>query len=280
MCGKLNTTSYCWAVLLAVLLSSGVAAALQWDNSVDMDEEFRLLWNIKGSEVTFEVQVATLGYVGIGFSANGAMDNADMAIGWVDQGQAYFQVGAEGEEELIYLTSSFYGNEGAKEIIRLQWWQLARQLVVPLRVNLWAQSQSLSVCRLSIKMQQETKRVVTDWSGFSSRGVASIGGKYLDYKFEWIVSNFFTLNINSLFTIPVYWPLTMGGGRPVVQLPSSSWWEVKRNRINNDIVKHKLFIGRRKKFLNYHKEPILIHHSIWRIWWRTGLFFAHSSLLN
>lgn len=90
MCGKIN-------VLMAVLLLAVAKSvhSLQWDNSVDMDEEFRLLWNIKGSEITFEVQVATLGYVGIGFSANGAMDNADMAIGWVDQGQAYFQVRVE-----------------------------------------------------------------------------------------------------------------------------------------------------------------------------------------
>lgn len=95
-------------VFLVLMISCNSVQSLQWDNSVDMDEEFRLLWNIKGSEITFEVQVATLGYVGIGFSANGAMDNADMAIGWVDQGQAYFQVSNENnnyvmEPDFVYL---------------------------------------------------------------------------------------------------------------------------------------------------------------------------------
>lgn len=93
--------------LVVLMISCNSVQSLQWDNSVDMDEEFRLLWNIKGSEITFEVQVATLGYVGIGFSANGAMDNADMAIGWVDQGQAYFQVSNENnydlEPDFVYL---------------------------------------------------------------------------------------------------------------------------------------------------------------------------------
>lgn len=98
MCGQIsNSKSVLFAKMQLLLLAivatcSWRVQALQWDNSVDMDEEFRLLWNIKGHEITFEVQVATLGYVGIGFSANGAMDNADMAVGWVDQGQAYFQV--------------------------------------------------------------------------------------------------------------------------------------------------------------------------------------------
>lgn len=95
-------------VIVMMMISCNSVQSLQWDNSVDMDEEFRLLWNIKGSEITFEVQVATLGYVGIGFSANGAMDNADMAIGWVDQGQAYFQVSNENnnydlEPDFVYL---------------------------------------------------------------------------------------------------------------------------------------------------------------------------------
>lgn len=77
-------------LLLLVVISS--VRAMLWDNSVDLSDDFRLQWTIKGNEITFELQVATLGYIGIGFSATGAMDNADMAVGWVDQGQAYFQV--------------------------------------------------------------------------------------------------------------------------------------------------------------------------------------------
>lgn len=79
-------------LLVAVVIGSRPSRALLWDNSADLSDDFRLQWSIKGNEITFELQVATLGYVGIGFSATGAMDNADMAIGWVDQGQVYFQV--------------------------------------------------------------------------------------------------------------------------------------------------------------------------------------------
>lgn len=70
----------------------------QWDNDVRLDENFRMLWTIDGlsgaaaAEVTIEVQVRTLGYVGLGFSADGALAGADVAIGWIHQGQAYFQV--------------------------------------------------------------------------------------------------------------------------------------------------------------------------------------------
>ena len=79
-------------MLLLVVVSCGGSRAMVWVNAVDMNDDFRLHWTIKGGEITFELQVATLGYIGIGFSATGAMDNADMAIGWVDAGQAYFQV--------------------------------------------------------------------------------------------------------------------------------------------------------------------------------------------
>lgn len=99
MGGRVTPTSVSKMLLLWTLLATcclGVHS-LQWENSVDLDEDFRLQWNVKGAEVTFEVQVATLGYVGLGFSPNGAMDNADMAIGWVDQGQAFFQVSAHAQ---------------------------------------------------------------------------------------------------------------------------------------------------------------------------------------
>lgn len=75
-----------------VLAAISQVQAMLWDNAVDLNDDFRLHWTIKGPEITFEVQVATLGYIGIGFSSTGAMDNADMAIGWVDGEKAHFQV--------------------------------------------------------------------------------------------------------------------------------------------------------------------------------------------
>lgn len=89
-----------WRLLVVstvMLMTMGGCQAMVWENAVDMNDDFRLHWTIKGGEITFELQVATLGYIGIGFSATGAMDNADMAVGWVDAGQAYFQVSRQKE---------------------------------------------------------------------------------------------------------------------------------------------------------------------------------------
>lgn len=63
-----------------------------WDHDIDLDENFRLLWSVKQQDIYFEVQVRTQGYVGLGFSRDGTIYGADMAVGWVEQGHAYFQV--------------------------------------------------------------------------------------------------------------------------------------------------------------------------------------------
>lgn len=62
---------------------------IHWDHSVFLNDDYRLLWSTKYQDITFEIQVRTLGYVGFGFSRNG---RADVAIGWIDNGQTYFQV--------------------------------------------------------------------------------------------------------------------------------------------------------------------------------------------
>lgn len=74
--------------LFLIICVSGV----RWDNSVNLNDDFRMLWNIVDREVTFEVQVRTLGYIGLGFSRDGVLSGSDIAIGWVSQGQTYFQV--------------------------------------------------------------------------------------------------------------------------------------------------------------------------------------------
>lgn len=66
--------------------------AVQWDQSTYLDENFRLLWNIQGDEITFEMQVRTHGYIGLGFARKDDRSSADAVIGWVDHGQTYFQV--------------------------------------------------------------------------------------------------------------------------------------------------------------------------------------------
>lgn len=85
-------------VRLLVLLLLGVGTtttpvlAIYWDHAVYLNDDFRLLWSLKQQDITFEVQVRTGGYVGLGFSADGAQAGADIAVGWIDQGQTYFQV--------------------------------------------------------------------------------------------------------------------------------------------------------------------------------------------
>ncbi|KAI8037926.1 hypothetical protein M5D96_009427 [Drosophila gunungcola] len=75
--------------------TSAAAAAASgtpiWDHAIDLNEDFRILWQIINQDITFEIQARTLGYVGFGFSPDGNLAGADMAIGWVDKGQTYFQ---------------------------------------------------------------------------------------------------------------------------------------------------------------------------------------------
>ncbi|EDW95510.2 uncharacterized protein Dyak_GE22605 [Drosophila yakuba] len=75
--------------------ASAAAAAASgtpiWDHAIDLNEDFRILWQIINQDITFEIQARTLGYVGFGFSPDGNLAGADMAIGWVDKGQTYFQ---------------------------------------------------------------------------------------------------------------------------------------------------------------------------------------------
>lgn len=81
-------------VLMMLLQFARVGGVVRWDNDVRLDVNFRMLWTVDVAlgQVTFEVQANTLGYVGLGFSPNGELPGSDVAIGWVHQGQAYFQV--------------------------------------------------------------------------------------------------------------------------------------------------------------------------------------------
>ncbi|XP_066258643.1 MOXD1 homolog 2 [Euwallacea similis] len=65
----------------------------RWSHSTYLSPEYRLLWSLGPGpqDITFELQVKTLGYVGFGFSRDGRMAGSDMVVGWVDQGQVYFQ---------------------------------------------------------------------------------------------------------------------------------------------------------------------------------------------
>lgn len=80
--------------VVCVLCSLGVVSAARWSHSAMLSPDYRLLWSLGPGpqDITFELQVRTLGYVGFGFSKDGRMAGADIVIGWVDHGQVYFQV--------------------------------------------------------------------------------------------------------------------------------------------------------------------------------------------
>ncbi|CAH0564397.1 unnamed protein product [Brassicogethes aeneus] len=58
----------------------------QWTHSAALDENNHVIlrWQPRHQEILFRVEARTRGYVGIGFSPDGGMENADMVIGWVD----------------------------------------------------------------------------------------------------------------------------------------------------------------------------------------------------
>lgn len=79
-----------WAPLLWLVLLPAALAA-HWTHSAELDRNFSVFWTPGEDDITFEVQVRTLGYVGLGFSVDGKMKGADMVIGWVRDGQVFFQ---------------------------------------------------------------------------------------------------------------------------------------------------------------------------------------------
>jgi len=83
-----------WAALLTVTLELGHVTGTHWAHSVDLDPNYTVFWTPGAEDITFEVQVRTLGYIGFGFSADGQMPGADMVTGWVRDNQVFFQVGS------------------------------------------------------------------------------------------------------------------------------------------------------------------------------------------
>ncbi|XP_040166788.1 MOXD1 homolog 2-like [Anopheles arabiensis] len=107
-----------WAIVGLLLVtvcgfgaSSGGSPSLQWEHLVDFDPNYRLLWSVDSAEVTFEIQARTLGYVGVGFSRDGTLIGADLAVGWIDQGHVYLQdrhIRPDSDGEPIYDASQDY----------------------------------------------------------------------------------------------------------------------------------------------------------------------------
>ncbi|XP_031437893.1 DBH-like monooxygenase protein 1 homolog [Clupea harengus] len=58
---------------------------------LDANGKYRIKWKFDDTTVTFELEVETTGYVGFGFSSNGAMALSDIVIGGVSNGKPYLQ---------------------------------------------------------------------------------------------------------------------------------------------------------------------------------------------
>lgn len=78
-------------LLLLIWAVKCLSGDIHWDHSVDLDENFRLLWKIKEPDIIIELQVKTHGYIGFGFARNDHIYGADVAVGWVDK-HTFFQV--------------------------------------------------------------------------------------------------------------------------------------------------------------------------------------------
>ncbi|XP_043278026.1 MOXD1 homolog 2 [Venturia canescens] len=79
------------AITVFLLMLDNVAC-VEWKNSAVLDNNFLVLWTPGEREITFEVQVKTQGYVGLGFTRDDRQVSADIVIGWVDNNsQAHLQ---------------------------------------------------------------------------------------------------------------------------------------------------------------------------------------------
>ncbi|XP_023701917.1 MOXD1 homolog 2 [Cryptotermes secundus] len=80
-----------WTGAILLTLALGHVTGAHWTHSTDLDPNYSVFWTPGEEDITFEVQVRTLGYVGFGFSADGQMAGADMVTGWVRDNQVFFQ---------------------------------------------------------------------------------------------------------------------------------------------------------------------------------------------
>ena len=64
----------------------------EYNSSLVANDVYNMFWTVANDEITIEVHVKTLGYVGFGLSPNGGMTGADIVMGWVKDGKVFFQV--------------------------------------------------------------------------------------------------------------------------------------------------------------------------------------------
>lgn len=92
-CGADSNMVTLWIYMLLSLLVKKDVEAQTWAythyRALDYEGKYVLGWRYNQTDIEFEVSVQTLGYVGFGISKSGQMYPADMAIGWMSDGQMY-----------------------------------------------------------------------------------------------------------------------------------------------------------------------------------------------
>ena len=92
------SSAVCFLILhILVLQAYAVDLALQHSffAPLDEDQNVKLYWNVSVAEkqILFTVEAKTTGWIGFGISSGqGKMKGADIVIGWVKDGKAYFKV--------------------------------------------------------------------------------------------------------------------------------------------------------------------------------------------
>ncbi|XP_055521654.1 DBH-like monooxygenase protein 2 homolog, partial [Leucoraja erinacea] len=85
--------------------------AIEMPHHITLETGFDVFWGFDTGEgqITFAVEAQTMGWVGLGLTHSGDMTGADMAVGWVKDGQPYFQDrhGVGNEQPLIDESQDF-----------------------------------------------------------------------------------------------------------------------------------------------------------------------------
>src|SRR5687768_8649970 len=66
-------------------LNSNQASDLPFHATLDTKGQFQIFWSFDKDSITIQYHAMTKGWAGLGFSPNGAMPGADIALFWVDE---------------------------------------------------------------------------------------------------------------------------------------------------------------------------------------------------
>ncbi|XP_023242134.1 DBH-like monooxygenase protein 2 homolog [Centruroides sculpturatus] len=78
------------SVLAFLVLCIFTVSAQNFDRHSKLDDNYEIWWSTDEESITFQVEVATRGWVGFGISPNGGMEGSDVVIGWINDGKATF----------------------------------------------------------------------------------------------------------------------------------------------------------------------------------------------